>query len=424
MHHFGLICPPGISHVTGLTGIARELCRRGHRATVFNILDVEEAAKREGMGFHPLGQEHHPKGSFQKFADEFGRKHGLEALRFGLKAAREEIKMLLQEAPEAMRAEGVTALLIDQGQPAGSTIAERLSLPFITICNAVPCDPDPNVPPTDSRGGPARSWIDRLMNRAAWRLMDLGMTPLRRTINGYRTGWGMKPLRSLYDTFSPILELAQETSDFDFQHAKLPPHFYYIGLIDRSRSSAIPFPYERLDGRPLIYGSLGTVAKDGEGVFRMLAEACEKLNVQLVITLGGKLADERHKAFPGSPIVVAYAPQLELLKRATVTICHAGNNTVLESLASGVPVVAVPMNTDQYGVAARLQHSGAGERIELKQISAKRFFESLDRILSQPAYKQRAQALSASLKQAGGEVRAADLIEQRLREGLEVSHHE
>ena len=143
MHHFGLIGPPGISHVTGLTGVARELCRRGHRATVFNIQDVEDLAKKEGMGFHALGIEHHPKGSFQRFADEFGRKHGLEALRFGLKVAREEIKMLLEEAPEAMRAAGVTALLIDQGQPAGSSIAERLRLPFITICNAVPCDPDP-----------------------------------------------------------------------------------------------------------------------------------------------------------------------------------------------------------------------------------------------------------------------------------------
>ena len=111
---------------------------------------------------------------------------------------------------------------------------------------------------------------------------------------------------------------------------------------------------------------------------------------------------------------MAYAPQLELLKRAAVTICHAGNNTVLESLASGVPVIAVPLNTDQYGVAARLQHSGAGERIELNKLSVKRFVESLDRILSQPSYKQRAQALSASLKQAGGEVRAADLIEQKL----------
>ena len=154
MHHFGLVCPPGTSHVTALTGIARELCRRGHRATVFNILDVEDLAKREGMRFHPLGIEHHPKGSFQKFADQFGQKHGVEALRLGLKVAREEIKMLLEEAPDAMRAAGVTALLVDQGQPAGSTLAERLSVPFVTFCNAVPVIPIPTCHPLTWVGDP------------------------------------------------------------------------------------------------------------------------------------------------------------------------------------------------------------------------------------------------------------------------------
>src|SRR5687768_13085736 len=116
MHHFGIICPPGTSHVTALTTIARELCQRGHRATVFNILDVEERARSEGVEFYPLGEKNHPKGSFQKFAERFGRMQGVEAMRFGIQMAVEEIVMLLEEAPEAIRQAGVTALLVDQGQ--------------------------------------------------------------------------------------------------------------------------------------------------------------------------------------------------------------------------------------------------------------------------------------------------------------------
>ena len=53
MHHFGLICPPGTSHVTALTGIARELCRRGHRATVFNILVSRTSLKEKAWGSAP-----------------------------------------------------------------------------------------------------------------------------------------------------------------------------------------------------------------------------------------------------------------------------------------------------------------------------------------------------------------------------------
>jgi len=37
---------------------------------------------------------------------------------------------------------------------------------------------------------------------------------------------------------------------------------------------------------------------------------------------------------PGSPLVVEYAPQLELLAKARLTITHAGLNTVLDSLSS------------------------------------------------------------------------------------------
>ena len=201
MSHFGLVCPPGTSHVTGLTTIARELCRRGHRATIFNIADVEGLAQKEGMAFHPLGAKDHPKGSFAKFSEKFSHLHGMEALQFGIKIAINEIVMLLEEAPEAMRRAGVTALLIDQGQVAGSTLAERLDLPFISICNAVPFDPDIFVPPSFTSWEPPTSWLGRLRIRAAYRALDWATTPMRHKINSYRKTWGFKALHSVYDSF-------------------------------------------------------------------------------------------------------------------------------------------------------------------------------------------------------------------------------
>jgi zeaxanthin glucosyltransferase len=413
MAHFGLVCPPGTSHVTGLTTIARELCARGHRATVFNILDVEDLAHREGVEFKALGVREHPKGSFKAFSEELSRLQGLQALRFGLKVARAEIAMLLQEAPDVMIEAGVDALLVDQGQPAGSTLAERLNVPFITICNAVPVDRDPDVPLSGTTWGPARSWTDRLRNRACYRIFDIAARPLRQTINLYRSRWGMTPLRSLFDTTSPILELAQQTADFDFPR-KTPPHFHYIGLVRRMGSAQMRFPFERLDGRPLVYASLGTVRADGQGVFPRLAEACSGLDAQLVITLGGKGSVNDHTDLPGRPVVVDYAPQLAVLARAAVTVCHAGNNTVLESLSCAVPVVAVAMNGDQYGVAARLHHCGAGERIDARRLTASTLRGAISRLLSDPSYKARATAIQRSLAEAGGERRAADLVEETL----------
>jgi zeaxanthin glucosyltransferase len=45
---------------------------------------------------------------------------------------------------------------------------------------------------------------------------------------------------------------------------------------------------------------------------------------------------------PANTIVVRSAPQIDLLKRAALCITHAGLNTTLESLAHGVPMVAIP----------------------------------------------------------------------------------
>ena len=413
MPHFGLICPPGASHVTGLTTIARELCSRGHRATVFNILDVEGLADREGIEFRALGVKDHPRGAFKAFSTQQSRLEGLAALRFGLDMARKEIAMLLEEAPQAMQAAGVTALLVDQGQPAGSTLAERLNVPFVTVCNALAANPDPTSPPATLAWPPPTTWAGRLRSRFAYWAFDRAAAPLRTVINRYRREWQMAPLRSLYDSFSPALQLAQQSAEFDFPRAERPRSFHYIGLIRRASSSTVAFPFERLDGRPLIYASLGTMTADSRGVLRTIAEACATLEAQLVLTLGGNGDVAAYADLPGAPIVVGFAPQLELLKRAAIGI-FPGTNSVLESLVHGVPVIAVPMYADQPGLAARVVHSGAGESIHLTQLTATKVRELIRRILSNPSYAERAGAMGASLDRAGGERRAADLIEDTL----------
>ena len=74
-----------------------------------------------------------------------------------------------------------------------------------------------------------------------------------------------------------------------------------------------------------------------------------------MISLGGGLDAAKLGKLAGDPLIVSFAPQLEILKQAALVITHAGVNTVLESLSEGVPLVAVPLGNDQFGVAARLK---------------------------------------------------------------------
>src|SRR5262249_58747608 len=93
---------------------------------------------------------------------------------------------------------------------------------------------------------------------------------------------------------------------------------------------------------------------------RARAEACAGLDLQLVISLGGGQDPALLGDLPGDPVVVGYAPQLELIRRAALTISHGGLNTALESLEWGVPMVVLPVAYDQPGGGARGAWAGGG----------------------------------------------------------------
>jgi zeaxanthin glucosyltransferase len=88
--------------------------------------------------------------------------------------------------------------------------------------------------------------------------------------------------------------------------------------------------------------------------------------VQLVLSIGDQLEPEQIGPVPRNAIIVKRAPQLELLKRTSVCITHAGLNTVLESLAQGVPQVAIPVTFDQPGIAARIAAKKTGVTCRLQ----------------------------------------------------------
>src|SRR5262249_15189644 len=89
---------------------------------------------------------------------------------------------------------------------------------------------------------------------------------------------------------------------------------------------------------PLIYASLGTLVNGQSHVYSAILRAVETLpDTQVVLSVGRSVDVDQVGAIPSNVIMVRSAPQIELLKRATLTITHAGLNTALESLAQGVP---------------------------------------------------------------------------------------
>jgi zeaxanthin glucosyltransferase len=103
---------------------------------------------------------------------------------------------------------------------------------------------------------------------------------------------------------------------------------------------------------------------------------------------------------------------LELLKRASVCITHAGLNTALEALAQGVPQVAIPVTVDQPGVAARIAEKKTGLFVPLKELNVSRLTLLLDQVLNDSAYRDSARYFQKVIADTNGPSEAADLLER------------
>ncbi|MET1085208.1 MAG: nucleotide disphospho-sugar-binding domain-containing protein, partial [Burkholderiales bacterium] len=209
--------------------------------------------------------------------------------------------------------------------------------------------------------------------------------------------------------------VSQQPAALEFPRTKLPEHVKFVGPLRLPGGyPPVPFPWERLDNRPLIYASLGTLQNRVAGTFRIIAKACRRLDAQLVISTGHGIAPEALGDLSGRPVVVPYAPQLELLRRAALAVTHAGLNTVLDALSAGVPMVAIPVTNEQPGIAARIAWAGAGEAITLKQATPDRLCSLIRKVGQDPAYRSAAERIRDSMQSSGGAPRAAEIIERSL----------
>ena len=399
-----------------MTALARSLQLRGHEVVIFGIADTEAHVSASGIEFRRIGMEDYPPGTLQKLDEHLARLKGFAALRFTLERVRNSARMVLRDGPKAVRTANVEMLLVDEADFAGN-VADYLGLPWISIALIPPLVQDDRFPPFWFGWAAEQDRISRLRNRLAMFLLLQIATPIFKEVNQQRSAWGLKPFRRPEEALSTLAQITQLPEALEFEVAgEKPTGLHYTGpFVDSEQRPAVDFPWERLDGRPLIYASMGTLQNGSEAIFRTIAEACAGLDAQLLISLGGGLDPSRLGQLPGNPLVVSFAPQLEILKRAALVITHAGLNTVLESLCEGVPLVAVPLANDQPGVAARVKARGACVVVPRHRLNVPRLRKAIMLVLQDARYREAAQVLQRAIQQMDGPGRAAELIEQVLK---------
>jgi MGT family glycosyltransferase len=414
MARIGMFCLPMPSHLNLFLALGQTLASRGHRITIFGISENKRKIREAGFEFQPTDPDSLPPGTLGRMIRKIGEVGPLSAMRLQGRIDELRYEAVLRTSPAAVKEAKLDGMIVDQAEACSGSIAEAAGLPWVSVACGLCMNAEPRVPPLFTSWSYDGNFCALVRNRLLYAGLELAGIKTKSLINRYRTRWGLPPLRRNNEAYSPFAQISQQNREFDFPRRQLPECFHYVGPIRAKCRPAMAFPWDRLDGRPLIYASLGTVNRH-QRAYRAIAESCAGLDAQLVLSLGGGEELPEFAALPGSPLVVRFAPQLELLKRASLTITHGGLNTALESLAAGVPIVATPINFDQFGVAARIRWTGTGEFVKASGLRSEELKHAVTRVLNEPSYRENACRMREAIARTAGSEQAADIIEEVIR---------
>jgi zeaxanthin glucosyltransferase len=409
---------PVSGHLNPMTALARRLQSRGHEIVVIGVPDAEPFAHSAGLGFVAFGEKEFPLGSAAKLWGKVAKRQGLDVVRYSTQEQLPElIRLGLEYLPMKLRETGAEAVVLDTICFFHELAPMSLGMPYVHIWNVLHVDFSGLTPmcffslPHDTTPeGLGRNAEVLHQAEPLFAPMIAAAMPYAKKM-GLEIDWSNPG-----STVSKLAVVTQTPREFDFPGAPWPPQFHYAGPFhDDEGREPVAFPWEKLSGAPLIYGSLGTLVNGLHHVYRAILEAVEKLpETQVVLSVGKNIELEELGPIPSNVIAVRSAPQIELLKRATLAITHAGLNTALESLGQGVPMVAIPIGYDQPGVAARIAHHGVGEFVEVDDLTAGGLRELIRKVSENPSYRERACYFRDVIARTRGLDVAADVIEQAL----------
>ena len=414
----GFVSLPFTGHLNSMTALARKMRNRGHEVVFIGIPDNEPTIRAADLTFIPYCENEFPVGSLDQYLAPISKLHGLAAVQYtNLHLTPGLAKAAFEHLPGLIKEIGVEALVIDTLHRFLELIPMSLNIPCVHIWNTLHIDGTGTTPAC------IYDWPNEDTPEARTRnlegLKKLGgiASPTLALAKAFAEEVGLQIDWTNPATAVPRLAVITQTpKEFDFQGIPWPPEFHYAGPFHESEGRAfIPFPWEKLNGKPLIYASLGTLVNGLDHVYKIILEAVGKLpEAQVVLSIGTNIDPDRLEPIPRDTIIVRKAPQIELLKRAALCITHAGLNTTLESLAQGVPMVAIPIAFDQPGISARIAHHGAGEFVGLDNLSADNLLELVRKVLTNRSYAERAHYFKELIAKMRGLDIAADVIEQAL----------
>ncbi len=381
----GIISVLGGGSIPPVMTLADGLRSRGHRVVM--VCDEGSVDKVERAGLTPIVVP--PEVDFTNYwGDEEFRRERLNFIELGLNSISHMRNMVTSWAEDAM------PVILDEVKRHSPDIY------FASLFS----------------GGLARSLAGE--TGAPWCMLnpsyfhgDGALHPIENDFTGFSVHLFREWLNPVVDDADIVLHTV--TPEFDPVPGGLPPGHHHTGPLDRPVEAP---PMEILDkpGDPWVLVSVSTGPQPGElQIVQSSIEILAEKPFRVLATTPKRSAEFDN--LPSNAHVVEFASHDEVMKRSRFIIGHAGQGGVNKALIHGVPMVLVPWDRDQPGVAARAEQLGVAVVVPREELSTSTLKSAIERLLSDENYAQRASEISEQMAQQRPLETACELLEAAVR---------
>ncbi len=400
MAKIAILSVPAYGHLNPVLPIAKELARRGHQVTIFNDANFAPLITATGASFAP-----YPEGVIQ--LEDFSRTLKDGDLVAWLAMIFMATGPLLGAAYKALRDDPPDLVVFDGVAIWGEMLATKLRVPSVSISTTFIFEVFRQI------SGPME--FIRYELSVLRHLPQFALGFLKMQWHGLRNLPWRLPLAPRQGSELTIMLTSK------LVHPKTPyfegKRYAFTGCSIEPSTRLEAFDYGKLDGRPLLYISLGTLHHGNTAFFTRCIEAFRDYPGQVLVSVGRGTDLRQFAGAPANFIFAEAVPQLAILERARIFLTHAGLNSMHESLWAGVPMVAVPQQFEQLRNAQAMAAAGAGLVLDDeawgKPANARMLRAAVDQLeAGHETYAAAARTLGQSLRDGGGYVEAANRIEQ------------
>lgn len=190
-----------------------------------------------------------------------------------------------------------------------------------------------------------------------------------------------------------------------------------VGPIACSPKASLPEWFDELkDGRENVYLTMGSTGRL-DAFLRTAYEELGKTRYRFVVTTGGQVSPETMAAAPENFRFTHFAPGRELLKHCSALIYHGGTGSMYQALEAGVPMLAYPFHLEQYHASYMVEREGFGLRRSANRMTGKKLVRDLNRILTEPLFRERAKYWAKHVAKSDGAAKAAAILEEHAYSG-------